>query len=633
MSAERILTEKRFQLTENAEVYTPLRSFRYGERVRFCVKLPAADTADTVVLRIHRDADGEMSLFSMTSTDGHAFSFELATKQLCADTGGGLFFYGYDVYFSDGCVTFGGEGDDVLTPVAESDKRQLFIYQANFHTPTWLRGGLIYHIFVDRFCRGGDEPLRAGAVWNTDWYNGVPQFGAYPGAPVDNNEFFGGDLYGVIEKLDYIASLGVTCIYLSPIFDAASNHKYDTGDYEHVDAMFGGDAALSALLQAAQKRNIRVILDGVFNHTGSDSRYFNQKGTYPTCGAAQSPSSPYYSWYTFSEYPQKYDCWWGVQILPKVNCDEPSYREYIVGENGIAARWMQMGISGWRLDVADELSDGFLDAFRSRVRSCDPDAVIYGEVWENATNKIAYGNRRRYLAGAQLDSVMNYPLRTAIISYIRDGEPAALHTCVQTVYRQYPKESADVLMNFLGTHDTARILTELGGASAEGHSLSELSTTRMNADERCLAVSRLRIAYQLLSVMPGVPCIFYGDEAGMEGYGDPFNRRPFPWGREDHDLTAFYRRIGAFHRAHPVLHDGFVKILYASSRALAVLRWNGRDEAILLLLNRSEHEIHFMLSESVRGADHAFCGNAPTLAPYSGSFYLSANDQITAAEI
>lgn len=632
----RTVTEKKYRITENSEEYTPLSSFRFGERIRFVLETGEKEDVRSVVLRFHRDSDGEMLLFPMRisgdSVRAETFGAVVDSAVLCKDRNGGLLYYCYDVYFADRCITFGGEEPEYLLPCGEEKKRQLLVYRTDYRTPEWLQGGIIYHIFVDRFCRGAVTPLKPGAVLNPDWENGIPQFGAYPGADVDNNEFFGGDLYGIAQKLDYIASLGVTCLYLSPIFDATSNHKYDTGDYEHVDSMFGGDEALDALIRKAEEKGIHIILDGVFNHTGADSRYFNRKGSYPALGAWQSKESPYYSWYSFQEYPEKYDCWWGVKILPKVRCDEPTYRQYILGENGIIQKWMSRGIRGWRLDVADELSDGFLDALRERVRCCDPEAVIYGEVWENASNKIAYGKRRRYLQGGQLDSVMNYPLKNAVIAYIRDGDDSSLRECVQTIYRQYPRESANVLMNFLGTHDTARILTELGGEPAGERSNAELSVARMTETQREKAIARLKIAYRLISVMPGLPCIFYGDEAGMEGYGDPFCRRPFPWGREEQELTDSYRQTGWLHRSTPVFRNGEVRLLSLSENAAAVLRYNGTDPSVLLLLNRSEVPVSFRLSKEVQGVPSGEKTIEPVILPVSAQFFMLDGSDVVAEE-
>lgn len=618
--------EKKYILGEGSAEFTPLSSFPFGDKIRFCLYVPLKDRVSTAVLRIHNDTTGKMSVFSMSGGDDEGekacFFADVDTVTLCDGQEDGLFWYCYDVYYPDHCVTYDGEDPAQLKPCGEMGKRQLLVYRRDFTTPEWLRGGIIYHIFVDRFRSSGRCGVKPGAVKNPDWESGVPQFAPYPGADLPNNEFFGGDLYGIIEKLDYIASLGANCLYLSPIFDSPSNHKYDTGDYEHVDSMFGGDEALDALIAAANEKGIRIILDGVFNHTGADSKYFNQKGNYDSIGAAQSKESPYYPWYSFREHPNVYDSWWGIGILPKVRCDNDSYREYILGEQGIVSRYMARGIAGWRLDVADELSDGFLDALRARVRACDSQAMIYGEVWEDASNKIAYSYRRRYLRGKQLDSVMNYPLRDAVVAYIRDGNAQALAYCVNTVYRHYPKAAADTLMNFLGTHDTIRVLTALGGTHPYGHSNEELSRMRMSEGERARAVSLLKMAYQLISIMPGVPCIFYGDEAGMEGYGDPFCRRPFPWGREDLDLTDFYRQVGGIHRNTPVLRDGYVRLLRCTENHVAVLRYNGKDPSMLLILNRRDIFIRVRMSEMASDMDSEVYGSVFDIPPASGRYYL-----------
>lgn len=627
--AHQNLEESLYRVLGSSEEETSLSSFPFHETLRFALLPDAAASVQTAVLRIHRDADGAMTVHPMEKrTDGASdrFSATVALRDLCGTETDGLFYYCYDVYYPDGCVTYGGDAPRVLTPCGEDGKRQLLVYQSRYETPDWLRGGILYHIFVDRFRRGGVCPVKGGAVLNPDWEYGVPQYPEYPGAPLANNEFFGGTLYGIAEKLDYIASLGVTCLYLSPIFDAASNHKYDTGDYSRVDAMFGGDAALDHLLSEAKRRGIRVILDGVFNHTGADSVYFNRFGHYDSLGAYQSKDSPYYPWYSFMEYPDRYDAWWGVPILPKVRCDEASYREYILSEEGIVARWMRHGVAGWRLDVADELSDGFLDAMRARVRAEDQDAVLYGEVWEDASNKIAYSRRRRYLRGAQLDSVMNYPLREAVIAYIRAGDSAALTRCVDTVYRHYPKPSADLLMNFLGTHDTVRILTALAGESPEGRTNEELSRLRLTPEARARGERLVMLAYRLVSVMPGVPCIFYGDEAGVEGYGDPFCRAPFPWGRESAALTQFYRETGRLHRGNAVFREGEVVLLCCTTDSTAILRRDRKNPAVLLLLNRSEHPVSYALSANAEGLDEAFSGARLTLAPESSRLLRVPDD-------
>ncbi len=476
--------------------------------------------------------------------------------------------------------------------------RQLLVSDIPDTAPTWLYGSVIYHVFVDRFRRHGVLPVRADAILNEDWENGIPQYPDYPGGPLANNMFFGGNLAGVEEKLDYIASLGVGCIYLSPIFEAYSNHKYDTGDYMTVDAMFGGEEAFKSLIAAAEQRGIRIVLDGVFNHTGADSRYFNRYGRYDSLGAYQSKESPYYNWYRFQDYPDKYTCWWDIPILPRIHPEEPDCRAFFVGKEGVIAHYAQMGIGGFRLDVADELSDDLVAAIKSRLREHCPDAVLYGEVWEDASNKIAYGNRRRYYYGHELDGVMNYPLRTGLISWLRHRDADPLWYALTEVLANCPKQIADATMNLLGTHDTERIMTALAGKERGSRTNQELAHAKMSAEEYALGVRRLMMAYTALATLPGVPSVFYGDEVGMQGYGDPFNRLPFPWHRMNETLLAHYRRLGALRRAQAVYEQGEFALLRLDADVLAFLRFD-QDNACLTFVNQGVKDVKLSFGRPV----------------------------------
>lgn len=521
------------------------------------------------------------------------------------DVGIGLFYYKYEVV-SD-ISTFYGE-DKVNNCLTEIDKNssngliQLLVYSKDDKAPSWIYGGIMYHIFVDRFCKSGKCVPKKSAIMNDDWYDGVPQYADKPGGYVENNMFFGGDLYGIIEKLDYIKSLGVNCIYLSPIFEAYSNHKYDTSDYLTIDAMFGGEKAFEELISAAKERDIHIILDGVFNHTGSNSIYFNKNGEYNSVGAYQSRDSQYYEWYNFKDYPDDYECWWDVKILPRVKSDTQSYKDFILGENGVIDKWMKKGIAGFRLDVADELSDDFLKLLNKRVKEVNPKGIVYGEVWEDASNKIAYGKRKKYFLGNELDSVMNYPLREAIIGYIKNGNARLFAETTKMLYSHYPKASANALMNVLGTHDTERILTVLGGEDGSKYTNEKLSTKKMTFDERKKAVSLLKLAYSINATMPGVPCIYYGDEVGQEGYRDPFNRRPFPWGKEDKDLLDFFRKIGKIRRAEKLFETGEFSLIECNENLLAYARY---DEAsfLLTIVNRGTKKAYFNSNVALKSVE------------------------------
>ncbi len=477
---------------------------------------------------------------------------------------------------------------------------QLTVTDFLYPEPKWLLGGVIYHIFVDRFAKGGRVSKRSDAVLNPDWEGGCPVFPAYPGAPLKNNEFFGGTLWGVAEKLPYLASLSVKCIYLSPVFEAYSNHKYDTGDYKRIDEMFGGDRAFSHLLKAADAYGIRVLLDGVFNHTGDDSVYFNRYGRYGSLGAYQSEKSPYYDWYRFSRYPDEYTAWWGISILPRIHPEEsPSCREFFVGREGVIASYARRGIGGFRLDVVDELQDGFVADIKKRLSENGQDCILYGEVWEDASNKIAYGVRKSYYDGQELDGVMNYPLREGLISYFRDGQTEKLSYALREVLPNMPKRIADLTMNLLGTHDTVRILTALAGKEANGHTNEELSLMRLSGEERSRGILLLKSAYLALATLPGIPTVYYGDEVGLEGYADPLNRRPFPWHRIDKELLDAYQKIGALRRREDVYRRGEFQLLHLSSTHLIFARSNRRKN-LFTVINRGERALLLRFEKEAR---------------------------------
>ncbi len=591
----------RIEKTVSGEDASTMGAFSFGTRVTYTVKVSRRLGAAAVVLRLWRDGENAHDTpLSFVSSEGGVdhYTLTLDTSELCDTADGGLFYY-YFLIVRGADTRFTSSINNVDFSLREWEDKpfRLLVYAADYTPPTWFFGGTMYHIFVDRFYRGrGRTKLRRGATLDPDWENGIPQFAAYPGAPLANDRFFGGNLYGITEKLDYLASLGVTVLYLSPIFEAASNHKYDTADYETVDPLFGGEVALQKLIEQANKRGIRIILDGVFNHTGDDSRYFNRYGRYEGLGAYQSPDSPYANWYTFRDFPDEYDAWWGISILPRLNSALPAVKDYLAGHDGIAAGRVRSGISGWRLDVADELSDEFLDTLRQSLHSAAKETgaeqpIIIGEVWENAADKMAYGHRRRYFGGKQLDSVMNYPLRQALIAFVRDGDAEQLYNTLIELYASYPRPVCHALMNLIGTHDTARILTVLGDPTlGEGKTNTELSVTRLSPRTRATAIKRLRMALTLLFTVYGVPSLFYGDEAGMEGYHDPFCRMPYPWGRENESLIETVRFLGHLRRREPCLSVGDFRVLLHTEHAIAYER-NLGDSHLIVAANRGEQPL------------------------------------------
>ncbi len=469
-------------------------------------------------------------------------------------------------------------------------KRQLLIFEKNAGSLKPQKG-IIYHIFVDRFYSSGKSPVKETSVLNTNWDEGTPEFAKRPGDFLKNNTVFGGDLCGIAQKMDYIASLGTKYIYLSPVFEAFSNHKYDTGNYLEVDEGFGGEEGLKELIKAASSYGIKLILDGVFNHTGDDSLYFNKYEHYASVGAFNSQKSPYYSWYNFKSFPNEYESWWGIKTLPRVNSDNDDYINFICKENSVVKKWGSLGLGGWRLDVADELSDKFLENFRKSVKETDKDAIIIGEVWENASNKISYGQRRKYFLGEQLDSVMNYPLREAVISLFKEGNVEKFLQTVKIINYQYPDFAKLHLMNPLSTHDTERLITVLGVKSLDNNDNELLSKTFLTREEFKEGFERLKKAYALLYFMPGLPSVFYGDEIGMEGYHDPFCRRPFKWKAVDKSpVLPFFKKLGKIRLCMDVFADGDLKIVFENENSFVLSREN-QKEKIIFAFNKSQNPL------------------------------------------
>lgn len=480
---------------------------------------------------------------------------------------------------------------------------QLTVYDKDFRTPDWLKGGIIYQIFPDRFAFSDEtkENVPGDRVMRND-RNGEPYWHPDPNGKVLNNDYFGGDLKGICEKLDYLKDLGVTCIYLNPIFEAHSNHRYDTADYTKIDPLLGTQEDFESLCKKAAEKGIKIILDGVFSHTGCDSKYFNQYGRYDTVGAYQSQNSEYYGWYKFKNWPDDYLSWWGIKLLPEVIEENPDFIEYIAGENGIARKWLKLGASGWRLDVADELPDIFLDSFRKAVKEENPDALVMGEVWEDASNKFSYGQRRRYLTGNQLDSVMNYPFASAVIDFVRTGIAELFCSRIMTITENYPKQVLDVLMNHISTHDTMRAITALAGESCEYRDRYWQSTHSLSEKEYHYGVHLMKMATAVQFTLPGVPSIYYGDEAGMQGYKDPFNRCCYPWGNENKDLIEWYKKLGEIRRNNKCFIDGEIEILSGVAGCVAYAR--RKDEnAVLVISNSNSHPITYYVKDEWSDAE------------------------------
>lgn len=483
---------------------------------------------------------------------------------------------------------------------------QLTVYENTYSTPEQFKGGVIYQIFPDRFYNSGTKKQNVPTDrYIHDNFEDQPEYRQNNGACSLNNDYFGGDLAGITEKLPYIKELGVSIIYLNPIFEAHNNHRYNTADYLKIDPLLGNEGDLQTLCQAAKKLGIAIVLDGVFSHTGDDSIYFNRYNRYDTVGAYNSKESPYYNWFNFKNWPNQYDAWWGVPSLPETNEENPDYVEFITGENGVLRKWLKLGVSGWRLDVADELPDSFIDKIRTSVKAENRNAIIIGEVWEDATTKFSYGVRRRYLRGKQLDSVMNYPFASALIKFLTGGSGDELCDTIMTICENYPKEALHLLMNHIGTHDTERILTALGGEPCHGRGRAWQSDKRMNGEQMWYAKKLLYLAAMIQYTLPGIPSLYYGDEAGMEGYGDPFCRGFFPWGKEDRWLTEFYKNLGQFRRNTEAFKEGEFIPKSVGNSHLCYER-KGTDTAVLIAVNRDFEQTSFYIGEGYEDAEVIF---------------------------
>ena len=502
-------------------------------------------------------------------------------------------------------------GRNGLGPEEDMEPWQQTVYDDYLPTPDWFGRGVTYQIFPDRFRRTA-VPDPAGMLGDRlvhqNWDEGM-EFLPDERGEIRNRDFFGGNLAGVEEKLGYLKSLGVSTIYFCPVFESDSNHRYNTGDYEKIDPMLGTEEDFRRLCRKARGLGMRVMLDGVFNHTGSNSRYFNAEGEYPGLGAAQSKDSPYYQWYTFLDWPGSYEAWWGVRTLPAVHESRPAYVDFIIeGENSIIRRWLRAGADAWRLDVADELPDEFIEKIRTAMMEEKPDSFLLGEVWEDGSNKIAYDQRRRYLLGRETHGLMNYPFRVAALAYLQGGPAEDFVEAMEAIRENYPRPAFYGAMNMLGTHDTPRALTLLGvPCGEEPEDRAARAAYRMPERQRAKGVRLLKIGAALLYAFPGSPTVFYGDEAGMEGFEDPFNRGTYPWGREDAALQKYYALLGRLRCERASLQTGELRWLQAEGRVLAFAREAG-DEITAAVLNPGPEPVEVSIPWPLPLAEDALSG-------------------------
>ena len=564
---------------------TPFGAVAAGQPVRFALTIP--EHYGFVQPRLMLTLDGQGQTEHPLQFDGcdaqriNHFSLTLRLERV------GLYFYYFDLY-SDFRKLFRGQLGEAVLGWTTGESWQLTVYEPDFATPAEIKGGVMYQIFPDRFFEGrphGSMPF-ADRVYREN-KQGEPYFWPNEQGGQLNMDYFGGDFAGIMEKLPYLRQLGVTWLYLNPIFEAHANHRYNTADYLKADPLLGTNEDFRLLCQKAKEHGIRIILDGVFSHTGSDSLYFNKEGRYGWGGAYHDPYSPYRSWYDFDRrYTGGYRSWWGFDTLPEVNENDPAYRQFICGKGGVIDTWLSLGASGFRLDVADELPDDFIRQIRRAVKAHGPDKYLLGEVWEDATTKVAYGVRRTYLLGKGLDGVMNYPFRTAILDFLKGKNLVQVAEQLTAICEHYPAPALHALMNLVGTHDTERLLTALADESAEGKDRYWQSGRRLARPQYEHGVKLVRLAYAMLFTLPGVPCIYYGDEIAMQGYRDPFNRAYYNWSSTETRIKPVLAQLARLRRDCDAFAQGGFAVTKADGGLLQYRR-TGPTETAEIVLNRT----------------------------------------------
>ena len=527
----------------------------------------------------------------------------------------GVYFYYFVLHHYGDTFYYGAPSDHSRTSGEQSSTLpaafQITVYQRNFQTPAWFRKSVMYQIFPDRYAVGDAQAVEKGAAYHRALGRDI-HLHASPQEPVDYlprgnapyyypNDFYGGTLDAIRRGLPRLKALGIDVLYLNPIFEADSNHRYNTSDYRRIDPILGTQEDFTALCEAAQAQGIRIVLDGVFSHTGSDSVYFNRDGRYPDPGAYQGRESPYYAWYDFRHFPDDYRCWWGFESLPEVNEHDPSWQDFVItGCDSVVRTWLRAGAAGYRLDVADELPDDVLEQIRAAVKAEKPDGVVLGEVWEDPTTKLSYGVRRSYALGGSLDSVMNYPLRRAMLDFaLGAGTAHTLCALLRSQRLQYPKPLYYSLMNLLSSHDVERVRSVLAaGMYGDGLTRQQQASFRISDAQDKTGAARQAMLAALQFSLPGVPCVYYGDEYGMAGFLDPFNRAFLNPHASEYPLDTLYARLAGLRHAHPALATGAISISALEKDVLCIVRANvngcdvfgeaAPEECMVALINRAD---------------------------------------------
>lgn len=543
----------------------PFGALLINSLVRLSIEV-VSDFPIEVYLVIHKDFQ-ETQKIKMENGKGHCYKYEYFLNQ-----GKGLYFYHFEirtlieeqiVYEYYGTSEDGGSGTFYPLETTTWDF-QITCYEKKETAPRWYQESVFYQIFPDRFFNGNpdervNQPKKNSFLYGTK--EDLPLYIKDKDGEILRWDFFGGNLKGIQAKIPYLKELGVDALYLNPIFEATSNHRYDTGDFMKIDSVLGTESDFQELIEDLHRHDMRLILDGVFSHVGQKSRYFNIDGSYgETKGAYQNIHSPYYSWFKFTHYPDKYESWWGIKDLPTIDKTNENYQNFIYGQKeSVISKWTDLGVDGWRLDVADELPDAFIQGIRQTL-DLSQDKILIGEVWEDASNKISYKIRRNYILGDHLHGVMNYPLRNVVIGLLNNElSPAKGAKSLMKLYENYPKEVFMNSLNNIGTHDTVRILSSLNQQ-----------------------IKKLNLAFGLLMTFLGIPCIYYGDEVGLLGGTDPDNRRFYPWEKPDQEIYKSCKKWINLRKENPALVYGDLGLFYNDALFGLLRCYQGKSVALIV---------------------------------------------------
>ncbi|WEV60533.1 glycoside hydrolase family 13 protein [Streptococcaceae bacterium ESL0729] len=533
------------------------------------LKIRAESLNKLDVTLILQGEDGREQAFSMDKLkDSDFYQIDLTSFD---QIGSYSYFFQIEEYDYDNDKTylfFYGASNPHLGQGQSYEKKEdvtpftLTIFLSDDKAPDWYQEAIFYQIFPDSFAKSTVEKIE-NPYDNILFYgksSDRPYYAKESNGDIARWTYYGGNLAGIKEKIPYLKDLGVTALYLNPIFMASSVHRYDTADYMKIDPLLGSEDNFLSLLKELHQAGMHLVLDGVFSHVGKNSIYFNYDGRFgQDLGAYQNPQSPYMDWFKFENYPDDYKSWWGIKDLPEIDKNQESFQDYIYkNKNSVIKKWTDLGVDGWRLDVADELPDFFIEGIRKSLDDYS-DKVLIGEVWEDASRKVSYGVKRKYILGKSLEAVMNYPLRKMIIDFLNQKISAKdAYSLIMGLRENYPKEIFYNSFNNLGTHDTPRILTEL----AEN-------------------TKSLELAVQMLISLPGVPCFYYGDEAGLNGQADPDNRAFFPWDNINQELTSFFKKWISYRKENKLLTSGDLLAFY-TDKSLGIIRFEASSASIFI---------------------------------------------------